>query len=90
MRHHGNDDAMTPHVPATSLATLPPGKNARVTSINGGRGLAQRAASMGIIPGTELEIIRAGRGGPVLVRVHQSRIVLGRGMAQRILVKREE
>jgi len=75
--------------PGISLTTLSPGQSARVTSVHGGRGLVQRAASMGIIPGTEVEIIRSGRGGPVIMRVHESRIVLGYGMAHRILVRQE-
>jgi len=44
---------------------------------------------MGIIPGAELEIVHAGRGGPLIVRVHEGRIVLGRGMAHRIIVTRK-
>lgn len=93
MRERGNDSRLRRDQPqdssSASLANLPPGERVRVTSINGGRGLVQRAASMGIIPGTEIEIIRGGNRGPIIVRVHESRIALGRGMAHRILVRQE-
>jgi len=93
MRQRGNDGNLRRSQPqdsdGASLATLPPGERARVTSVNGGGGLVQRAASMGIIPGTELEIVRGGSRGPIIVRVHESRIALGRGMANRILVRQE-
>lgn len=93
MRQRGNDGNLRrcqlQDSGGASLATLPPGARARVASVNGGGGLVQRAASMGIIPGTELEIIHGGGRGPIIVRVHESRIALGRGMANQILVRQE-
>jgi len=43
--------------------------------------------SMGIMPGTAISILDGQRGGAVIVRVGESRFVLGRGMAHRILVQ---
>jgi Fe2+ transport system protein FeoA len=43
---------------------------------------------MGILPGTELALVRCGAAGPVIVDVRGSQFILGRGMAQRVLVER--
>lgn len=51
----------------------------------GGRAFQQRMVSMGIRVGTELEVLR-GSSGPVLVGVGESRLALGRGMAEKIMV----
>ena len=42
---------------------------------------------MGILPGTELVLLKGGPGGPVIVDVLGSRFMLGRGMAQRVMVE---
>jgi Fe2+ transport system protein FeoA len=41
---------------------------------------------MGIYPGTLLRVVRGGRGGPVIAEVRGTRIVIGRGMADRVTV----
>ena len=69
------------------LTMLLPGSSARVTAVYGGRGLNRRLASMGIFPGVELALVKGGIGGPVIVDIRGGRFVLGRGMAQRIMVQ---
>ena len=69
------------------LTMLSPGTRARVTAVCGGRGFNQRLASMGILPGAELVLLKGGPGGPVIINVLGSRFMLGRGMAQRIMVQ---
>ena len=43
---------------------------------------------MGILPGTEVVLLRCRAAGPVIVEVRGSQFILGRGTAQRILVER--
>jgi len=69
------------------LTMLRPGTRARVTAVCGGRGFNQRLASMGILPGAELVMVKGGVGGPVIVEVLGSRFVLGRGMAHRVMAE---
>ncbi len=69
------------------LMILPPGRLARVVSVAGGRGLTLRLASMGILPGALLSLVRGGPGGPVIVDVLGSRVIIGRGMAHRVTVQ---
>ena len=66
------------------LTMLQPGSRANVTVIHGGRGLNQRLAAMGILPGTEITLIKSG--GPVIVDVRGIRFILGHGMARRVMV----
>jgi ferrous iron transport protein A len=51
-----------------------------------GHGLNSRLASMGILPNVEMTVLTSGRPGPFVVSVRDSRMVLGRGMAEKIMV----
>ncbi len=68
------------------LSLIKPGKNVRLVSITGGRFLQSRLVSMGLLQGTPIEVVKNRGNGPVIVSVKGSRLVLGRGMAQKILV----
>jgi Fe2+ transport system protein FeoA len=56
-----------------------------IHSISGGLSLISRLAGMGIVPGTEIKVLRNSRG-PVIVLVNNTRVALGRGQASKILV----
>ena len=71
---------------ALPLTLLPPGTRARVVSVEGGFGFVRRLAEMGISPGIQVLSLRGGTGGPVIIEVRSSRLVMGRGMAQRVKV----
>jgi len=73
--------------PVMPLMMLQPGRRARVLEVRGGRGLTRRLASMGILPGTVVSLVRGGPGGPVIVAVRGGRVVIGRGMAHRVMVQ---
>ena len=49
--------------------------------------MAKRLADMGFVPGDEIQVVSNGVPGPLVVLVKGSRLVLGRGMAEKILVK---
>ena len=68
------------------LSLIKPGKNVRLVSITGGRFLQSRMMSMGLMQGTLIEVVKNRGDGPVIVSVKGSRLVLGRGRAQKILV----
>jgi ferrous iron transport protein A len=68
----------------TPLTSVRADKSAVVKELQGGRGFVERLASMGILPGTEIKIIKSG--GPVILNVRNHRVVVGHGMAERILV----
>jgi ferrous iron transport protein A len=71
-----------------SLADVPSGERVRIEEIRAGRTLRGRLMSMGILPGVEVTVLTAGRGGPVIVAQNDCRIALGMGMSSRIIVSR--
>ena len=70
----------------TPLSRAAAGQPLRLVSLGAGRELRTRLAALGLFPGTELSLARASRRGPVVVAVKGTRLVLGRSMADRILV----
>jgi len=69
------------------LSMISEGKRAVLKKITGGRQLRGRLAALGLLPGTELEVVQNSGTGPFVVAVKGSRIVIGRGMASRIEVE---
>lgn len=68
------------------LTMVREGTRAVLRSIEGGRQMRGRMAALGLLPGTELEVVQNSGKGPFIVSVRGSRIVIGRGMAARIEV----
>ena len=58
----------------------------RIVKINGGRGLVLRLINVGIKEGKVVKVLNNG-GGPVLIAVDNTRIVLGRGASFKIFVE---
>ena len=75
---------MKTHV--TPLATVPAGKKVRIVSLAGGRGMCARLTSMGLVPGSEIQVIRRGAPGPCIATAGNCRLAIGTGMAQKIMV----
>lgn len=56
-----------------------------IKEIIGGKGFIIRLADMGLIPGKVVEVI--SKGPPVVVKVMDSEIAIGRGIARKVLVE---
>ena len=69
------------------LAMVHPGRRVRLVSVNGGRGLQSRLASLGLVPGVEMEVVSSRAHGAFIVEAKGSRLMLGRGMVRKILVE---
>ena len=69
------------------LSVVRNGETVRLVSVRAGRGLQARLASLGMVPGVEITMIRNDYHGPMIVAVKGSRLVLGRGMSGKILVQ---
>ena len=69
------------------LAMAQPGEIVTVTGIRAGWGLQRRLADMGLTSGVQIRVINRQISGPVLIDLRGSRVGLGRGVAQKILVK---
>lgn len=76
------------------LSILKTGETATVLALRGGRSFQHRIVSMGLAVGREIEVIRHhpedGRPGPVVVRTGDTRLVLGHGMSEEIIVRRHD
>lgn len=68
------------------LSTVRSGQSVKLASIEAGRGLNSRLASMGLLPNTEITVVNNGHPGPFVIRVKGTRMMLGRGMAHKIMV----
>jgi Fe2+ transport system protein FeoA len=68
------------------LSIVRAGEKVKVVAINAGHGLNSRLASLGILPNVEMTVLSSGHLGPFVVSVKDSRMVLGRGMADKIMV----
>ena len=69
------------------LSTTQTGDCIHVVGIDAGRGLNSRLAAMGLVAGTELRVVSNGHPGPFVLIVKGAKVVLGRGVAQKIMVK---
>lgn len=77
-------------IPATvfPLSHAVEGQRVRVVQIEGGGRVRRRLAELGLLPGSEVRVIRSYRSGPLVVIVRQdTRLVLGYGVAAKIMVQ---
>lgn len=74
-------------MPAMSLAMVSAGKKVKVKSIVGGFGIRQKLNALGLYEGTAVAIIKNDFRGPIILKVLESKIAIGRGQAQKIMVE---
>ncbi|MCS7286569.1 MAG: ferrous iron transport protein A [Anaerolineae bacterium] len=76
--------------PPKPLNEVVDGRKAIVKEIRGGRNIVTRMVTLGVIPGTEIEMVRNPKHGPLIIKVKGSYIALGQVEAAKILVQEEE
>ncbi|MFA5517991.1 MAG: FeoA family protein [Spirochaetota bacterium] len=69
------------------LTDIKPGTKVKVLKLLGGERFKDKLLCMGILPGHEVEILSSQRKGPVVVKVNDTRVVIGYSMADRIIVQ---
>jgi Fe2+ transport system protein FeoA len=70
-----------------TLADLEDGESGIILSISGGRSLSKRLADLGLSSGTMITVVRKTLfSGPVQIKVCGSMLVIGRGLASKIIV----
>lgn len=71
-----------------SLTELDDNQTGIIVTILGGEKAAKRLADLGLTPGTEITVTgRTFFSGPVRIDVLGSKLVLGRGLASKIIVE---
>ncbi len=68
------------------LSTVRNGEKVKLVRIDAGRGLNSRLASMGLVPNVEITVISNRQRGPFMLSIKNSKMMLGRGMANKIIV----
>ncbi|HNX22425.1 MAG TPA: FeoA family protein [Spirochaetota bacterium] len=68
------------------LTDFSAGSIVRINNISGGEKLRDKLLSMGLLPGKDIEILSVRKKGPVIVKINDTRIVIGNGMASKILI----
>jgi ferrous iron transport protein A len=70
------------------LIEMEKGEKGKVVSIIGGKGKILRLAELGITPGEEIFLFQKSLG-PVIVKIKDTNLALGKGLAESILVEVE-
>ncbi len=60
------------------------GEQGVVAELLGGRGVLSRMAALGFTPGTEVTVLQNLGHGPLLVRLRDTRVAMGRGEASKV------
>ncbi len=71
------------------LSLVPSNRSVVLRRVQGGQGLNAHLAAMGLLPGVQINVRRNDHSGPVLIGLNDSRLALGRGMAQKLSVQEE-
>jgi Fe2+ transport system protein FeoA len=74
----------------TRLSDLPSGQVGTVHSLKGGRHFVSRMVSLGFTPGTEVRVMQNYGHCSLIASVRNTRVALGRGEAQKVLVTRKD
>lgn len=69
------------------LALALPGQELELVSISGGRRFQHRMVEMGLAPGMRFSVVTSGRPGPFILQLKDTRLVVGRGMSDRLFVR---
>ncbi len=64
-----------------------PGEMVKIIEVEGGRKINMRLSAMGIKTGEHLEIVSARAGSQAVVAVGDNRFIIGKGMANKVLVQ---
>ena len=65
-------------------------EKARITAFNGGRNLTEKLRQYGLFIGDQVHIVRtAPFNGPILIESGGREIALGKGIARKIMVKKD-
>ncbi|HOV09377.1 MAG: FeoA domain protein [Spirochaetes bacterium ADurb.Bin218] len=72
---------------ALRLTDMKAGTCARINFIDAGKKAREKLISMGLVPGKEIEVISSSGHGPVVVKVDDTRIALGHGLADKVIIK---
>ena len=69
------------------LSKVRAGETVKLAKIDAGRGLKSRLTAMGLVSDVEITVVSDGQPGPFVISVKGCKMMLGRGMAHKIMVR---
>jgi len=69
------------------LSMAAEGEKVKIKSIDAGQGLRKRLYDLGLVENATIEVIKNEFSGPMILKILDSRIVLGRGQGYKIFVE---
>jgi len=72
------------------LSKVKTGSQVVFISVDGGLHSRSRLADMGLLPGEKIKVVQNTGHGPVTVLMKGSKVALGHGLAEKIIVKERE
>ena len=70
-----------------ALTNILENKKAQIISLNCGFNLLRRLNELGVYKGAKVIILKNDNHGPIILKIKTSRLALGRGQAQKIIVQ---
>ena len=64
------------------------GDRVKIKSLECGQNLRKRLMELGLYDGSEIEIVKNDNFGPLIIKIFESKIALGRGEAQKIYAQK--
>lgn len=71
-----------------TLINFKSGDKVRIKFLTCGRNFKKRLMELGLFEEAEVEVIKNDNFGPLIIKIFDSRIALGRGEAQKIYVQK--
>ncbi|AQT69367.1 FeoA domain protein [Anaerohalosphaera lusitana] len=69
------------------LSGISSGQTVIFSNVDAGCELRSRLAAMGLVPNARLKVVSNGGFGPFVINVRGSKVVLGRGVAHKVMVE---
>lgn len=71
------------------LAFAKENESFRISSLRGGQQFRNKCVEQGIIPGQQVLVVNSSGGGSCVLKINNSRIMIGNGMLMKIIVEKE-
>ena len=68
----------------TTLDKVKEGETIKVNCIDCGQRIKHRLCSLGVMGGKEIKIVKNDGKGPIIIKVLDSKLAIGRGQAEKI------
>ena len=69
------------------LAMCQEGEEAKIRCVYCGQSLKKRLCELGLYDGTTVKVIKNDVSGPIIIQVKDSKLVIGRGQANKIMTQ---